>query len=61
MDPRAQKLARKGIAPEEAEALVKAGFDRPSKIRRAKVKELEAIPGMSRSKRERIRKIVGAK
>jgi len=35
MDPREEKLVKKGVAPEVAASLVAAGFDRPSKIRKA--------------------------
>jgi len=54
MDPRAVKLVRKGIAPEDASALVAAGFDKPSLIRAAKVKDLEAVPGIGEAKRKAI-------
>ena len=52
MDARASKLIRLGVDSEDAEALVVAGFDRPSKIRAAKVKDLEAVPGIGEAKRK---------
>lgn len=55
MDARAAKLVRFGVEKEDAEALVAAGFDRPSKIRRAKVKDLEAVPGIGESKRKELK------
>ena len=52
MDPRASKLIRLGVGAEDAAALVVAGFDRPSKIRTAKAKDLEAVPGIGEAKRK---------
>lgn len=61
MDPRASKLVRKGIAPEDAIALVEAGFDRPSKIIAAKVADIEAIPGIGEAKRKAIKAVFDRK
>ena len=54
-DPRVAKLAIKLGDGALAEALVKAGFDNPAKIRQASNKELEAVPGIGKAKREAIR------
>lgn len=55
MDPRARKLVRKGLEVADAVALVEAGIDSPAKIRRAKVAEIEAIPGIGEAKRKAIK------
>ena len=55
-DPRVAKLAIKLGDGALAEALVKAGFDNPAKIRRASNKELESVPGVGKAKRGAIRK-----
>ena len=55
MDPRASKLVKRGVDPETAVALVEAGFDKPSKIRRALVKDLEAVPGIGEVKRKELK------
>ena len=52
MDPRASKLIRLGVGAEDAAALVVAGFDKPSLIRKAKAYELEAVPGIGEAKRK---------
>ena len=55
MDPRARKLIRLGVAAEDAVALVEAGFDKPSLIRKAKVADLEAVPGIGEAKRKALK------
>ena len=55
MDPRASKLIRLGVAAEDAVALVEAGFDKPSKIRKAKPADLEAVPGIGEAKRKALK------
>jgi len=40
MDPRVEKLRRRGIDPQVAEDLVKAGIDSPRKIKAAKIADL---------------------
>ena len=52
MDARVRKLVRLGVDFADAAALVAAGFDRPSKIRTAKAKDLEAVPGIGEAKRK---------
>ena len=55
MDPRASKLVRLGVGVEDAAALVVAGFDKPSLIRKAKVADLEAVPGIGEAKRKALK------
>jgi len=55
MDPRASKLIRLGVAAEDAVALVEAGFDKPSLIREALAKDLEAVPGIGEAKRKALK------
>jgi len=57
MDPRVAKLERIGI--EDAEVLVEAGFDRPSKIRKAKNADLEKV--ISKAKTTALRKKLPAR
>ena len=61
MDPRASKLVRLGVGVEDAAALVVAGFDKPSLIRKAKAYELEAVPGIGEAKRQEIKDKFGKK
>ena len=56
MNAQAQKLAIKLGDPALADLLVKAGFDNPAKIRRATNEQLEAVPGVGKATRERLRK-----
>jgi len=56
MDAQKLKLAKKLGDSELASALVAAGFDNPAKIRQASDKELEAVKGVGKAKREQIRK-----
>ena len=55
MDPRASKLVKLGVAAEDAVALVEAGFDKPSLIRKAKVADLEAVAGIGEAKRKALK------
>jgi len=55
MDARAAKLVRLGVEKEDAVALVAAGIDKPSLIRKALVKDLEAVPGIGESKRKELK------
>lgn len=43
MDPRVEKLRRRGIEPEVAQALVDAGMGSPRKIKAAKVADLKKV------------------
>lgn len=61
MDPRASKLVRKGVLPEDAVALVAAGIDTPAKIRKAKVAEIEDIPGIGEAKRKALKEMFDRK
>ena len=61
MDPRASKLVRKGLSAWEAETLVEAGFDKPSKIRKASNEDLEAVPGIGEVKRQELKDKFGKK
>ena len=45
MDRRAERMARLGVEPELAEALVAAGIDTPRKIKAAKVTDLRKVKG----------------
>jgi len=45
-DARVDKMIGKGVPEQVAEALVKAGFDTPRKIKAASDKDLEAIKGI---------------
>jgi len=55
MDARVQKLRMKGIDLSDVQALVKAKLDTPAKIKAASDKQLEAIPGIGKAKREKLR------
>ena len=55
MNPKIQKLALKLGDPELAALLVAAGFDNPAKIRKAADKDLEAVKGIGKAAREKIR------
>ena len=55
MDARAQKLAIKLKDAETAHALVRAGFDTPAKIKRAKDADLTAIPGIGKARLDKVR------
>jgi len=50
MDPRVNRLVTifqgHDVPAEVLRALVEHGFDRPHKLRRAKQKDLEAVPGI---------------
>lgn len=46
MNARVEKLARLGLDRSDAEKLVEAGIDAPSKIKTATDGELKAIPGI---------------
>lgn len=59
MDPRAAKMATRGIDPDLAERLVRAGLDRPSRVRRASDRDIEDIPGIGKAARQAIREVVG--
>ena len=55
MDAKTQKLALKIGDRELAGLLVVAGFDNPAKIRKAADGELEAVKGIGKASREKIR------
>jgi DNA integrity scanning protein DisA with diadenylate cyclase activity len=55
VDVAAHKLAVKLGDADLAERLVKAGFRNPQTIRNAEDKALEAVPGIGKAKREKIR------
>ena len=55
MDARVQKLQRLGLEQADAAALVQAGFDTPAKIKAATDKKLEAVPGVGKAKRAKLR------
>ena len=54
-----RKLARKLKDKELAGALVAAGFDNPAKIRKASDKDLEAVKGIGKASREKLRERIG--
>jgi len=53
-----RKLAQRLRDRELAEKLVLAGFDNPAKIRKATNEQLEAVKGIGRASREKIRERV---
>ena len=56
MNGKVLKLGLKIRDMDLAEKLVLAGFDNPAKIRKAADKDLEAVPGIGKASKDKIRK-----
>jgi len=57
MEPAVSKLSRKLGDTQLAKRLVEAGLGTPGKIRRAKDKDIKAVPGIGQSGVDKVREV----